>query len=405
MARQVNRLRAADLRRTKPDMYADGGGLYLEISPSTAADGLGVNRSWIFRYTRDGVAHDMGLGSLNTFSLAEARERARKCRQLLVDGIDPLEHRRAERGVKAAEAAKAKTFRECAEQYMREYDSKWTSEKHRLQWRTSLEQYAYPVLGDLPVSMIDTAHVLAVIKPLWARAQETAKRTRGRSEDILGWAALHGYRSADNPARWKQHLEHALPQAPKNGNHHAALPYKDAPVFMAALRADSGMTSKVLQFILLTAARAGEATGALWSEIDLEARTWTIPKARMKGKVPHVVPLSAAAVAVLQQMHKIRQSDYVFPGTKQGRPLHVNPLCRHAQRIAGSKITVHGLRSTFKDWATECTNFPNEVSEMALAHAIPSAVEAAYRRGDLFEKRRRLMDAWSEFCSRPAAPA
>ncbi|HME91223.1 MAG TPA: tyrosine-type recombinase/integrase, partial [Myxococcaceae bacterium] len=333
--------------------------------------------------------------------LVEARERACKLRQLLFDGVDPLEQRKNERGMRAAEAAKVITFKDAAEQYLKENDSRWTSEKHRQQWRTSLEQYAYPVLGDLPVDAIDTVHVLAAIKPLWARAQETASRTRGRIEAILGWAGLHGYRTGDNPARWNQHLEHALPPASKNGNHHEALPYKSAPAFMAKLRADSSMTARCLELIMLTATRAGEATGALWSEVDLEAGVWTIPAGRIKAGVEHKIPLSPAAVALLKNMAAIRQNDYVFPG-RNGK-LHTNPLCRHAQRIAGAEITVHGLRSTFRDWAAECTNFPREVAEMALAHTISSAVEAAYRRGDLFEKRRRMMNAWAEYCERSAS--
>src|SRR5262245_32843043 len=237
MTRGINRLRNSDLRRKEPGMFADGGNLWLQVS--VAVDGASINRSWIFRYTVNGKTRDMGLGPLRTFSLVEARERACKLRQLLFDGVDPLEQRKNERGMRAAEAAKVITFKDAAEQYLKENDSRWTSEKHRQQWRTSLEQYAYPVLGDLPVDAIDTVHVLAAIKPLWARAQETASRTRGRIEAILGWAGLHGYRTGDNPARWNQHLEHALPPASKNGNHHEALPYKSAPAFMAKLRADS----------------------------------------------------------------------------------------------------------------------------------------------------------------------
>jgi integrase len=376
-------------------MYADGGGLYLRVAE-------GGSKQWIFRYTSNGRLRDMGIGPCHTLKLAEARERATEARKLRLDGIDPIAHKRALQGAAVAAAAKAMTFRQCTAGFIRDNEAKWTNAKHRYAWESTLVKYVYPMLGELPVALIDTPLVLRVLKPLWARIPETASRVRGRIEAVLGWATVHHYRSGDNPARWQNHLEQALParSSVAKVEHHAALPYTQAPAFMAKLRQDSSVIARCLEFITLTAARHSEATGALWSEIDLEARTWTIPAARMKADQEHKVPLSHAAVAILKDMRAIRQSDRVFPGYKQGRALGHTALLVHAKRASGTDMTTHGLRSTFRDWAAECTSFPNEVAEMALAHAIPSAVEKAYRRGDLFEKRRRLMDAWAEYCAK-----
>jgi integrase len=257
------------------------------------------------------------------------------------------------------------------------------------------------VIGNLPVAAIDTPLVLKVVKPLWERVPETASRVRGRIENVLGWATVHHYRSGDNPARWSQHLEHALPTRSEVAKveHHAALPYVEVPTFMAKLRQKTSVSAACLQFIALTAARRSEATEATWDEIDLDARTWTIPGSRMKAGKGHKVPLSTAAIAVLRTMAEIRQSNYVFPSHVPGRPVHGASVTGIAKRVAGADITLHGFRSSFRDWAAECTNFPREVAEMALAHTISSAVEAAYRRGDLLEKRRRLMDAWGDYCT------
>jgi integrase len=326
-------------------------------------------------------------------------------RASFADGVDPIEHKRALRAAAAAEAAKAMTFKECAEGFIRDNEAEWTNSKHRKQWENTLSAYVYPQLGSLSVAAIDTPLVLKVIKPLWERAPETASRVRGRIENVLGWATVHHYRTGDNPARWKGHLEHALPARSKVAKveHHAALPYGDIAGFMAKLRQNTAVGARAVEFIVLTAARLGEAIDAEWSEIDLDNRIWTIPASRMKGGREHRVPLSSASIKVLKQMAAIRQSDYVFPGARDGRPVGENTPIRLAKEAAGSDITVHGLRSTFRDWAAERTNFPREVAEMALAHAIPNAVEAAYRRGDLFEKRRRLMDAWAEYCAQPKA--
>jgi integrase len=324
---------------------------------------------------------------------------------LRLDNIDPIAYKRQQRSAAIVAAAKAMSFRQCAEGFIRDNEAEWTHPKHRQAWETTLTKYVFPKLGELPVAVIDTPLVLEVIKPLWARIPETASRVRGRIEAVLGWATVHHYRSGDNPARWQNHLEQALPSRAKVAKieHHAALPYAQAAEFMGKLRRDTSIMARCLEFITLTAARLSEAAGTTWKEIDFEARTWTIPAKRMKAGKEHKVPLSTAAIALLKEMLAIRQSDYVFPGYKHGRPLGHNGLWNVAKRAGGADITVHGLRSTFRDWAAERTNFPNEVVEMALAHAIPSAVEKAYRRGDLFEKRRRLMDAWAEFCAKPAA--
>ena len=328
----------------------------------------------------------MGLGPLHLLTLAEARERARAAGKLRLDGVDPIAHKHAQRGAAIVAAAGAKTFKECAEGFIRDNEKKWTHPKHRRDWERTLVRFVFPTLGNLPVASIDTPLVLKVIKPLWERVPETASRVRGRIEAVLGWATVHHYRTDDNPARWRQHLEHALPSRSEIAKieHHAALSYTQVASFMAALRKDTSIAARALEFITLTAARLGEAIGATWEEIDLSARTWTIPAERMKkGDREHKVPLSDAAIAVLKTMREIQQSDYVFPGFKHGQPIGGDALRELIKKLAGDAITIHGLRSTFRDWAAERTSFPREVAEMALAHAIPSAVEAAYRRGQL----------------------
>jgi integrase len=396
-ARTLHRLTALKVARAKtPGMYADGGSLYLRIAP-------GGSKQWVFRYALHGRLRDMGLGSVGTFNLSEARERARDARKLLQDGIDPVDSKHARLAGLRADAARSMTFRACAEQFLKEHERKWTSPKHATEWRTSLVRFVYPTIGSLPVAAIDTPLVLKVLKPMWERIPETASRVRGRIEAVLGWATVHHYRSGDNPARWQQHLEHALPAVTK-GDHHAALPYAAAPAFMAKLRQDTSVGARCLEFIVLTAARLTEAREATWDEINLSAKTWTVPAARMKAGKEHKVPLSGAALAVLKAMQALRRGDYVFPGFREGRPISPQAtLTAQVKALNGDDATIHGFRSSFRDWAAERTNYPREVAEMALAHAIPNAVEAAYRRGDLFEKRRKLMEAWSDFCAKPAA--
>ena len=392
MARPLHRLSALKVDRTKaPGMYADGGGLYLRVAE-------GGSKQWIYRYVTNGRPRDMGIGPVHVLTLAEAREKAREASKLRLEGIDPIAAKHAQRAAAAVAAASAMTFRQCAEGFIKDNEASWTNYKHRLEWERSLARYAFPVLGNLPVAAIDTPLVLKIVKPLWQRVPETASRVRGRVENVLGWATVHHYRSGDNPARWQGLLEHALPTVVK-GDHHAAMPYAEVPAFMAKLRQQTSVPAKCLELIILTGVRLDEAREATWDEIDLDNRVWTIPAARMKkSDRDHRVPLSAAALAVLKEMHAIRQSDYVFPGAYHGKAIGKNMPLRVLNTITGTSATVHGFRSSFRDWAAERTTFAREVAEMALAHAIPDAVEAAYRRGDLFDKRRRLMDAWAAYC-------
>jgi len=374
-------------------MYADGGSLYLRIAP-------GGSKQYVFRYIRDGRLHDMGIGPTHTLTLVEARERATEARKLLLDGIDPLQAKRARFAALRAADASAVTFRQCAEDFIKANEVKWTNAQHRREWSWSLRKYVYPILGSMPVAAIDTPLVLRVLKPIWQKTPESASRIRGRIENVLGWATVHHYRSGDNPARWNGLLEHALPSVVK-GDHHAALPYAEVPAFLAKLRQQTGVTAKCLEYIVLTAVRLGEAQKATWSEIDLDNRVWVIPGARMKSGKEHRVPLSPAALAILKDIHEVRHSDYIFPGSRQGYAMGKNQPGKLMKKLMGdAEMTVHGFRSSFRDWAAERTNFPREVAEMALAHAIPSAVEAAYRRGDLFEKRRKLMEAWAAYCAK-----
>jgi integrase len=396
VARTLNRLSNFRVERAKrPGMYADGGGLYLRVAE-------GGSKQWIFRYVINGRLRDMGIGPEHTLTLAEARERATAARKLRLDGIDPIEHKRAQRAAQQAADAKAMTFKQCAEGYIRDNEAEWTNPKHRYEWSSTLSRYVYPVLGNLPVATIDTPLVLKVVKPLWERAPETASRVRGRIENVLGWATVHHYRTGDNPARWRGLLEHALPARNKVAKvkHLAALPYAQAALFMAKVRQDTRVAARCLEFIALTAARVGEAVTATWNEINFADRVWTVPAERMKADKEHRIPLPDAALAVLKAMQTIRQSDYVFPGQRNAHAVGANSVLRVAKEASGLDITTHGLRSTFRDWAAECTSFDNNAVEMALAHTIPSAVEKAYRRGDLFDKRRKLMDAWAAYCAK-----
>jgi integrase len=376
---------------TEAGRYGDGHGLYLQVTPA------GV-RSWLLRYERAGRERWMGLGPLHTFGLDEARARARQARRQLADGIDPLDARKAERAKRALDAAKALTFAEATRQYFDQHERKWKNAKHRLQFLSSLEQYAFPTIGKLSVADIDTGLVLKVIEPIWSTKTETASRVRGRIESVLDWATVRGYRTGDNPARWKGHLGEVLPARSeiKKTQHHAALPFAEVPGFMAQLAAREGMGARALEFLILTAARSGEASGAKWSEIDLEAKAWTVPASRMKGGREHRVPVSDRAVALLQALP--READFVFAGERRGTAISSTAMANLLGRMGRLDITVHGFRSAFRDWAAETTGYPNHVIEMALAHAIGDKVEASYRRGDLFAKRARLMADWAKFC-------
>jgi integrase len=399
MARTIGKLTALAVDKAKRrGYYGDGGGLYLQVSASGA-------RSWVFRYKENGRQHEMGLGALHTISLAEAREKARDCRRTRFDGTDPIEARKATRARAKLDAATAITFQQCAESYIASHRVGWRNPKHAKQWPTTLSAYVYPVFGKLPVQSIDVGLVMKAVERIWTAKPETASRVRGRIESVLDWATARGYRQGENPARWRGHLENLLPKKTKvrRVERHAALPYAKLPEFMTELRQQEGVGAKALEFAILTIARTGEVMGAKWSEIDLEARLWTVPAARMKAGREHRVPLSEPALAILAAMREIREGDFVFPGGKANRPLSNMAFLMLLRRMGRGGLTAHGFRSTFSDWCSERTNFASEVREMALAHAVSDKVEAAYRRGDLFDKRRQVMDVWANFAT--AAPS
>jgi integrase len=349
----------------------------------------------------------MGLGGYPTVSLAAARQLAEAQRRQRAEGADPIEMRKAVSVAAKAEAAKRMTFKDCAEAYIGTHSVTWKNAKHAQQWPATLGTYAYPVIGDLQVQDVDTAGVVSVLTRIWREKPETATRLRGRMERILDWARVSGFRSGENPARWRGHLDQLLPQRAKLAKvrHHPALPYKETSALMARLREQEGTAALALQFTILTAARTGETIGARWDEIDFEAKVWAVPAERMKAGQLHRVPLPAAALKILERLKGRSVSGYIFPGGKKEAGLSNMAMLKLLQRMGRSDLTVHGFRSTFKDWAAEQTSFPREVSEAALAHAIEDKVEAAYRRGELMEKRRRLMEAWAAYCDRLPAEA
>jgi len=376
-------------------MYADGGGLYLAISKA------GV-KSWIFRYKAASGERAHGLGPLHTVSLKQARDKALTCRQQRLDGIDPIEAKRAARLAAATASAKTMTFKQCAEAYFIAHRDDWTNPRHAKQWAATLETYAFPVVGDLPVHGVGLDLIIKILDPIWREKTTTAARLRGRIEAVLDWATVRGFRSGENPARWKGHLEQLFSRK-TNAKHFSALPYPHIAAFMTELREVEGVGARALEFTILTAKRAGEVIGAKWPEIDLPGRSWVVPAERTKTRREHRVPLSAPALAILQRLWETRSSQFVFPGVQSGQPINKNALMLTLRGMGHDEITVHGFRSTFSDWCAEQTNTPSEVREMALAHAVSDKVEAAYRRGDLFEKRRQLAEAWARYCARPAS--
>jgi integrase len=377
---------------TKPGAHRVSRGLYLQISPSGG-------RSWLHRFMLNGVAHNMGLGPCDLVSLAEAREMVLAGRKLLLARIDPLEARRAERRQTAITAARSIIFATCAERYIKAHAAGWRNGKHRAQWTATIETYANPVLGDVPVATIDTTLVLQVLEPIWTTKPETASRVRGRIEAILDWATAREYRAGENPARWRGHLQKLLPARSKIApvEHHPALPYAQMSGFMAQLRSQAGTAARCLEFTILTAARTGEAIGAKWSEIDIRGKTWVIPAERMKSGRGHTIPLSDRAIEILATTP--RTGDYIFGGARAARPISHMAMLETLARMGRGDITVHGFRSTFRDWVAEQTNYPDQVAEMALAHVVGDKVEAAYRRGDLLKKRQNLMRDWARYCS------
>jgi integrase len=346
----------------------------------------------------------MGIGSYFDYTLSEARERARQYRKLVKEGVDPIEVRRERRGAALAERAKTVTFREAAEAYIKAHQAGWRNPKHAKQWPSTLGTYVYPVFGSLPVQAVDVGLVMKVLEPIWAAKPETAGRVRGRIESVLDWAAARGYRQGENPARWRGHLENLLPKKSKirRVEHHAALAYTELPGFMAELRDQEGVAARALEFAILTAARTGEVIGAKWPEINFTDRLWTVPAERMKAGREHRVPLSDDAIAILEKMQKSREGEFVFPGGKARRPLSNMAFLMLLRRMGRGDLTAHGFRSTFSDWCAEQTAFPSETRELALAHTVADKVEAAYRRGDMLQKRRDLAAAWARYCSEQA---
>jgi integrase len=396
MVRVIGRLSALKVSRSvEPGMYADGGGLYLQVTGPGA-------KSWIYRYMLRGREREMGLGSLSAVCLADARAKAAECRSLRQAGVDPIDRQMEARHQARFNAATALTFRDAVSSYINSHRAGWRNPKHIWQWGATLATYANPTLGDLSVQAIDTTLVLKVLEPIWAIKPETASRLRGRIEAVLDWAAVRGYRKGENPARWRGHLSKLLPARSKvrKVKHHTALPFAELPGFMVTLRAQGGIAARALEFTILTAARTGEAIGATWAEISEAEKVWVVPANRMKAGKEHRVPLSGSALAILKEMKskKDAREDFVFPGGKRDKPLSNTAMIAVLRRMDRGDLTVHGFRSSFRDWAAERTNFPSEVAEMALAHAVGDKVEAAYRRGDLFERRRRIMTHWAKFC-------
>jgi integrase len=441
--RSRDRLSAVEIARhakqpgKKTLMHHDGGGLYLAVDSrglqltidagGRPADVQGRTpaASWVFRYMIEGKARTAGLGSFPTVKLADARKKAEAMRRTLkVDGVDPLERRDAERTAKRVAAAKSLTFKQCAEAWLASKQDGWRSKKTTLQPKSILERLAYPIIGDMPVSAIDVGSVMRVLEQdvavddpkappvrLWIGRRDTARKLRGHLEAVLGWAGARNLRTADNPARWDV-LKHLLP-APSNlrkvkpVEHHNALPYADVKAFTEALRAQGGAAARALELTILTAARSGETLGATWGEIDLAAKTWTIPTARTKTAEELCVPLSDAAVTLLTTLKPKDQEpdDFVFPGGKPGRPLSSMAMAMMLRRMKRGELTVHGFRSTFRDWGAEQTTYPRELLEKALGHVVGDETERAYQRGHMLERRRVVMEAWAKWCEQGRLPA
>lgn len=373
------------VKALRPGIHADGGNLYLQVTQSLA-------RSWIFRFSFAGKRHEMGLGGYPAVSLKDARAKAADCRRTLAAGRNPLQERRSNKG--------GITFEEAASRYLAAHEASWKNAKHRQQWRNTLDAYALPAIGALPVATIDTRDITGILEPLWLEKTETASRLRGRIEAVLDWATANGYRQGENPARWRGHLDKLLPARSKGQRvrHHPAMAYAELPAFYARLQAQEGLGALALRFAILTAARTGEVIGARWQEID--GSTWSVPAERMKAGRPHRVPLSDEALAVLEAVRPLASAPeaFVFLGVK-GKGLSNAAMAAVLKRMGVAGITVHGFRSAFRDWAGETTAYPREVCEAALAHVNADRVEAAYMRSDLFERRRALMADWAGFCT------
>jgi integrase len=391
-----NALTPLSVRNAKPGRHADGAGLHLLVKETGA-------RSWVYRYMLRGKSRDIGLGAAGSdgISLAAARDLASALRLKVKAGTDPLEEREREATEALATAQAAQiasiTFKAVAEAYITTNEGSWRNDKHRQQWRNTLASYVYPVVGDLPVADVGTAHVLNILEPIWKDKPETASRIRGRIETVLDAAKARGYRDGENPARWRGHIAQILPARSRlTRGHHKAMPYGSIPAFMAQLREREALAALALEFVILTATRTSEVLGATWAEVDLEKAIWTVPASRMKAGKEHRIPLSQRAVEILEAVKPL-QKENLFPAEKGGKlsTMAMSMLLRRMKQDS----TVHGFRSGFRDWAAECTGYAHEVCEMALAHVIGNKSEAAYRRGDMFDKRRRLMGDWATYCA------
>jgi len=409
MARSIERLSPAFVRKnTAPGMYADGANLWLHVGANATEK---TGKSWIFRYMVDGKARSMGLGATHTVGLARARELAKHAREQILAGADPLAERERARQERAAAAASLVTFQEALDKYTAAHDVAWKTPKFRAQWKKAVEVYACPTIGKLAVGAVTTGHMVKILEPIWRTKPETATRVRARVAAVLDYARVRGWRTGDNSAQWRGHLSKLLPDRGKVSKvrHHPALPWREAGAFMVALRQQGGNAARALELAVLTAARTGEVIGATWGEIDLTAAVWTVPADRMKAGRQHRVPLSKPALVLLGKMAEERMSGapeaYLFPGAREGSPLSNMALIMVLRRMARTDITPHGFRSCFRDWVREATAYPAEVAEAALAHTVGDKTVAAYARGDLFEKRRRLMDEWADFCGRPTPAA
>jgi len=398
MPKRAKELSAIEVRRLKkPGLHPAGGvsGLCLAVSNTGAT-------SWILRTMIGGKRCDMGLGAFPEVTLASARKEAAEVKARIRSGVDVVAERKALKRALAEARESTVTFDRAVERYLKGKVQELANPKHAAQWASTLATYASPVFGHLPVSEVELSHIMRCLEPIWLTKTETAKRLRGRIESVLAWATVHGYRKGDNPARWKGNLDTTLPKPGKVTKvvHHAALPWREMPVFMAALKLREGTAARALEFLIMTAARSGEVRGATWAEIDFEAKLWVIPKERMKAGKEHRVPLSDAAIALLERLPRFIDSEYVFAAPRGGAlsDMSISAVCRRMKVEA----VPHGFRSSFRDWAAEATAYPNTVCEMALAHTIGNAVEAAYRRGDLLDKRRKLMADWSKFLAQPA---
>ncbi len=397
MAKQINKLTDRSVKaQKKQGRYADGNGLYLQVSKSGS-------KSWLFRYMLDGRARQMGLGSVGTKTLSEAREDSLTYKRLLKEGIDPIQDRNNRIAKTKAANKDILTFKESTEEYLKAHSAAWKSVRHGEIWHSSVKRYAYPELGTMPISSIERSHIMRVLKPIWVKKTETAKKLRGRLEAILDWATVQDYRKGENPARWRGHLDKLLPKPSEvhTVQHFAALPYSEINNFMNKLREREALSALALRLISLTATRSGAVRGAKWSEFDLKNAIWTIPAERMKARKEHVIPLCNEALSIVLSLPHLAGSEYLFTGTRSGKPISDVVFKKLMERMKTTGITTHGFRSTFRDWAAEQTSFPREVIESALAHQLKDKTEAAYFRSNLLDKRRELMDKWGDYTLLP----